>query len=159
MPARWRAAPAARPKIGTRPSRERGANTAESVSVTRRPTRCTGTWGTVTNNTNGTFSYNPTASTVFETMANGTSTTDTFTYTVTDNHGVTASATASVVVTITDAGPVAGSASGSTNEDASTTVTVVGAHAEDSLAAVPTSALPTPLKLGTRTHPHKNNIT
>src|SRR5260370_37264562 len=59
-----------------------------------------------------------------------------FSYTVTDNHGVTASATASVVVTITDAGPVAGSASGSSNEDPSTTLTVGGAHAGDSLDSI-----------------------
>src|SRR5260370_30822151 len=75
-----------------------------------------------------------------------------FSYTVTDNHGVTASATASVVVTITDAGPVAGSASGSTNEDASTTVTVVGAHAEDSLDSITSWSIGTAGTLGTVTN-------
>src|ERR1019366_4853187 len=70
----------------------------------------------------GTFTYDPTAATSFETMTNGSSIADTFTYTVTDNHGVSALATGSVVVTITDSGPVS-RAAGSTNEDATTTVT------------------------------------
>src|SRR4029077_5952585 len=76
----------------------------------------------------GKLHYNPNGAAFFETLANGASATDTFTYTVTDNHGVSASATATVTVSVTDSGPVAGSASGSTNEDASTIITVSGAH-------------------------------
>src|SRR5438309_1475374 len=52
-------------------------------------------------NGDGTFTYDPTAASYFETQPVGSST-DTFTYTVTDNHGVTASATATVTVNITD---------------------------------------------------------
>jgi len=72
----------------------------------------------------GQASYNPTSSTAFETLANGTSTTDTFSYTVTDNHGVTASQTATVTVSITDTGPTLSADTASTNEDGVITIDV-----------------------------------
>src|SRR5260370_33735509 len=71
-------------------------------SITRWSIGTAATLGTVTNNNNGTFSYNPTTSTAFETLQVGNTAIDTFTYTVTDNHGVTASATASVTVSVSD---------------------------------------------------------
>ena len=76
----------------------------------------------VSYNNNGTFTYNPSGAASSRRSGNGTPATDTFTYTVTDNHGVSAIATGTVVVSITDSGPVS-SASGATNEDASTLVT------------------------------------
>ena len=67
-----------------------------------------GLGGTVTI-ISGQAHYNPTTSTVFETLANLAlgSHTDTFSYTVTDNHGDTSTATqtATVNVPVTDSGP------------------------------------------------------
>ena len=84
------------------------------------------------NASTGAFTYDPTNVAAFETIQVGTTAIDTFTYTVTDNHGASSTATVTVDVSVTDAGPSAGSASGTTNEDASTTITVSGAHGEDS---------------------------
>jgi VCBS repeat-containing protein len=57
----------------------------------------TGTRGLVTNNGDGTFSYN--ANGAFEALSQGETATDTFTYTVSDGHGSTATATATVTIT------------------------------------------------------------
>ena len=56
----------------------------------------TGTLGSVTDNGDGTFSYDPNGA--FESLAAGESVTDTFEYTVTDDNG--ASSTATVTITI-----------------------------------------------------------
>ena len=56
----------------------------------------TGTLGTVTNNHDGTFNYDPNGQ--FNALAAGETATDTFTYTVDDGHGGTATAVASVTI-------------------------------------------------------------
>jgi VCBS repeat-containing protein len=56
----------------------------------------TGTKGSVTNNNDGTFSYDPNGQ--FDSLALEQTATDTFTYTVADNHGASSTATATVTV-------------------------------------------------------------
>jgi VCBS repeat-containing protein len=56
----------------------------------------TGTKGSVTNNNDGTFSYDPNGQ--FDSLALGQTATDTFSYTVTDDHGAKSTATATVTV-------------------------------------------------------------
>ena len=65
----------------------------------------TGTLGTVTNNGDGTFSYDPNGQ--FESLAVGETAEDTFTYTVTDGNGGTDTATVTVTVTGENDAPVA----------------------------------------------------
>lgn len=55
-----------------------------------------GTLGKVTNNNDGTFTYDPNGK--FESLGVGETATDTFTYTVTDNHGASSTATATVAI-------------------------------------------------------------
>jgi VCBS repeat-containing protein len=55
-----------------------------------------GTKGTVVNNGDGTFRYDPNGQ--FESLASGETTTDTFTYTVTDNHSAGSTKTATVTI-------------------------------------------------------------
>ena len=56
----------------------------------------TGTKGSVTNNNDGTFSYDPNGQ--FDSLALGQTATDTFAYTVTDDHGASSTAMATVTV-------------------------------------------------------------
>ena len=56
----------------------------------------TGTKGSVTNNNDGTFSYDPNGQ--FNSLALGQTATDTFAYTVTDDHGASSTAMATVTV-------------------------------------------------------------
>ncbi|MGY4197808.1 Ig-like domain-containing protein [Bradyrhizobium sp. USDA 4520] len=56
----------------------------------------TGTKGTVTDNNDGTFTYDPNGK--FESLGLGETATDTFTYTVTDNHGASSTTVATVTV-------------------------------------------------------------
>ena len=55
-----------------------------------------GTKGSVTNNNDGTFSYDPNGQ--FDSLGLGQTANDTFAYTVTDNHGASSTATATVTV-------------------------------------------------------------
>ena len=71
----------------------------------------TGTLGAVTNNNDGTFSYN--ANGAFEDLAAGETATDTFTYTVNDGHGGTDTATATITITGQNDAPVAADVTGS----------------------------------------------
>lgn len=59
-------------------------------------TDTTGTAGLVTNNHDGTFTYDPNGK--FEYLSLGETATDSFTYTVTDNHGASSTATATVTI-------------------------------------------------------------
>jgi VCBS repeat-containing protein/probable HAF family extracellular repeat protein len=68
-------------------------------------TDVTGTLGLVTNNHDGTFSYDPNGK--FESLGVGETATDTFTYTVTDNHGAGSTATATVTIHGENDAPVA----------------------------------------------------
>lgn len=59
-------------------------------------TNTTGTIGTVINNNDGTFTYDPNGK--FKSLGLGETATDTFKYTVTDNHGAKSTATATVTI-------------------------------------------------------------
>ena len=74
-----------------------------------------GTLGSVTNNNNGTFSYNPNGA--FENLAVGETATDTFTYSVTDSSGSTRTATATVTITGQNDAPVAADVTGAAGEN------------------------------------------
>ncbi|MEP4441960.1 MAG: Ig-like domain-containing protein, partial [Hyphomicrobiales bacterium] len=65
----------------------------------------TGTLGTVVNNNDGTFSYDPNGQ--FESLAVGETASDTFTYTVDDGNGGTSTETVTVTITGQNDGPVA----------------------------------------------------
>jgi VCBS repeat-containing protein len=75
----------------------------------------TGTVGLVTNNQDGTFSYDPNGQ--FSRLAHGQTASDSFTYTVDDGHGGTASATATVTIFGPNSAPVAQAIAGNVNED------------------------------------------
>ncbi|MGH1351091.1 MAG: VCBS domain-containing protein, partial [Methyloligellaceae bacterium] len=64
----------------------------------------TGTLGSVTNNGDGSFTYNPNGA--FEALAEGETTTDSFIYTVDDGHGGIATQTATVTITGQNDAPV-----------------------------------------------------
>src|SRR5262249_53923876 len=73
----------------------------------------TGTIGSVTNNFDGTFDYDPNGQ--FDYLADGQSATDTFTYTVDDGHGGTSTAMVTVTIHGQNDTPMA------VNDDASAT--------------------------------------
>ena len=75
----------------------------------------TGTLGSVTNNNNGTFSYN--ANGAFESLAVGQTAQTTFTYTANDGHGGTSTATATVTITGANDIPVAANVNAGVDED------------------------------------------
>ncbi len=64
-----------------------------------------GTQGIVTNNTDGTFTYNP--GSAFNTLGPDQTATDSFSYTITDSSGTTDAATVTVTILGGNAGPVA----------------------------------------------------
>ncbi|MBO6895905.1 MAG: VCBS domain-containing protein [Shimia sp.] len=74
-----------------------------------------GTLGTVTNNGDGTFSYDPTAA--FESLAAGESATDTFTYTVDDGNGGTSTETVTITIQGQNDAPVAMAVSDTSDGD------------------------------------------
>ncbi|MCA9198762.1 MAG: VCBS repeat-containing protein [Planctomycetales bacterium] len=75
----------------------------------------TGTLGTVTNHSDGTFTYDPAGA--FESLAAGETATDSFTYTVTDNQGASSTATVTMSITGANDAPVALDVTGSASED------------------------------------------
>ncbi|WP_193748812.1 VCBS domain-containing protein [Leisingera sp. ANG-Vp] len=75
----------------------------------------TGTQGTVTNNGDGTFSYDPAGA--FEHLAAGETATDTFAFTVDDGNGGFDTETVTVTVSGQNDAPVALAVSGDANED------------------------------------------
>ncbi|MDJ0825475.1 MAG: Ig-like domain-containing protein [Rhodobacter sp.] len=79
----------------------------------------TGTTGTVTDNLDGTFTYDPNGA--FETLAGGATGTDTFDYTVDDGNGGTDTGTVTVTITgVNDAPVAAGGLADQTADDAET---------------------------------------
>ena len=74
-----------------------------------------GTTGVVTNNEDGTFSYDPNGQ--FESLAVGETASDTFTYTVDDGNGGTSTATVTITINGQNDDPIANAVSGSVNED------------------------------------------
>ncbi|MBD3646272.1 MAG: tandem-95 repeat protein, partial [Pseudomonadales bacterium] len=88
----------------------------------------TGTTGAVTNNGDGTFTYNPNGQ--FSHLAAGESTTDSFSYTVSDGAGGTATASVTVSVLGVNNSPVAVNDSITANED--TVVVTASVLANDS---------------------------
>ncbi|MBR0869030.1 tandem-95 repeat protein [Bradyrhizobium tropiciagri] len=82
----------------------------------------TGTLGTVVNNGDGTFSYDPNGK--FETLKAGATATDVFHYTVTDGSGATSTQTGTVTITGQNDAPVAAAIAGSANENTGNPVTL-----------------------------------
>jgi VCBS repeat-containing protein len=94
-----------------------GAITVTSVDTT-------GTSGTVTNNNDGTLTYNPNGQ--FEALGSGDSDSDTFTYTITDADGATDTATVTITVNGLNDAPVANDDTANVPEDSTgQTVSVV----------------------------------
>ena len=88
--------------------------------------------GIVTNNGNGTFTYDPNGQ--FESLGVGATATDTFSYTVTDGNGGTDTATVTVTITGVNDAPTAADDSGAgftTDEDSSFTTASVLANDSD----------------------------
>jgi len=89
----------------------------DTLSVSALDT--TGTQGSVTDNGNGTFDYDPNGQ--FENLAVGESTTDTFTYTLSDGNGGTDTATVTITITGANDAPTANDDSATTDENTSVT--------------------------------------
>ena len=103
-------------------------DTSDTIAVTGINT--TGTIGNVTNNTDGTFTYDPNGQ--FESLAVGESTTDSFTYTIEDNFSEQDTATVTVTITGVNDAPAAVDDSASTDEDTSfRTANLVAANDSD----------------------------
>ena len=84
----------------------------------------TGTTGTVINNGDGTFTYDPAGT--FETLPAGSSHTDRFTYTVDDGNGGTSTATVTLTINgQNDPASISGVATGNTDEDSTATTSGV----------------------------------
>ncbi|WP_323782972.1 beta strand repeat-containing protein [Thalassovita sp.] len=81
----------------------------------------TGTVGSVTDNGDGTFSYDPNGQ--FETLAVGETATDTFTYTVDDGNGGSDTATVTMTINGANDDPEANDVADSVGESGSTTIT------------------------------------
>ncbi|MDD0842053.1 Ig-like domain-containing protein, partial [Pseudomonas sp. Gutcm_11s] len=94
---------------------EGGTGTAGTVG-----SALTGTYGTLTLNANGSYTY---VANNADRLAQGTTGTDTFTYTVSDGKGGNDTATLTITVTGQNDAPVAVDDSGAVNEDATLTVT------------------------------------
>src|SRR4029077_7572906 len=73
----------------------------DSISFTAQ-TITTADGATVTIGTNGSYTYTPNGSTVFETLSFGNTMTDSFTYTVTNSHAQSTTGTVSVTVSQPD---------------------------------------------------------
>lgn len=86
------------------------ANDTHSVTIDT-----TGTLGAVTNNGDGTFSYDPTAA--FDSLAVGESAEDTFTYTVDDGNGGMATETVTITIQGQNDAPIAMAVSDTSDED------------------------------------------
>jgi len=95
-------------------------DSSDTLSVSGLDT--SGTTGLVSNNSDGTFGYDPNSA--FDSLAGGTSATDTFKYTVTDGQGGTDTATVTVTITGQQP-PVAGDDNAATDEDTPTTISVL----------------------------------
>jgi VCBS repeat-containing protein len=86
----------------------------------------TGTLGSVTNNNDGTFSYDPNGK--FDSLADGETTTDTFSYTVDDGHGGTSTATVTVTIHGQNDAPTASATNSvTTDEDTASSAVAIGA--------------------------------
>lgn len=88
----------------------------------------TGTKGVVTNNSDGTFSYDPNGQ--FESLSFGESATDTFTYTVIDNHGGASTETATVTIHGENDAVAAASVAANANEDGGNPVLLAASYTD-----------------------------
>ncbi len=97
----------------------------------------TDTLGTVTNNNNGTFDYNPNG--MFESLLVGQTATDTFTYTISDGHGGTATATVTISITNppVSTGPKLNAGIATVSTSNWTTVTLPDSYANMVVVATP----------------------
>jgi len=96
--------------------------TADFVDVDANDTHTfsvdtTGTLGSVTDNGDGTFDYDPNGA--FEGLLDGETATDTFDYTVTDGFGATSTETVTITITGQNDGPVAAAIAGAVDENGS----------------------------------------
>jgi VCBS repeat-containing protein len=106
------------------------ADTSDALFIQSIDT--TGTVGLVTDNGDGTLSYDPNSQ--FDHLAVGTTTTDTFEYTVSDGNGGTDTATVTITITGVNDPPVANDDGGegfTTNEDTAFTTFNVLANDSD----------------------------
>jgi len=123
-------------------------DTSDTLSVSGLDT--SGTAGLVTNNSDGTFGYDPNGA--FDSLAGGASDTDTFKYTVTDGQGGTDTATVTVTVTRANTPPVAVDDNAATDEDTSTTISVVANDSDSDGGAPGVQAVDTSGTIGTVTN-------
>ena len=121
-----------------------GAVTVTSVDTT-------GTTGSVTNNNDGTVTYDPNGA--FEDLANGETDTDTFTYTITDAQGATDTATVTVTINGVNDAPVAADDTAGVGEDSSgATVNVLGNDTDAESQTLAVTAIDTTGTSGTVTN-------
>jgi VCBS repeat-containing protein len=99
------------------------AHDTHTVTIDR-----TGTKGTVSDNGDGTFRYDPNGK--FESLALGETATDTFTYTVTDSHGASATKTATVTIHGENDAPVAADIAMDVNEDTGNPIVLAASYTE-----------------------------
>ncbi|MES0885405.1 Ig-like domain-containing protein, partial [Roseibium sp. SCP14] len=109
----------------------------------------TGTLGSVTNNGDGTFSYDPNGQ--FEYLAAGEIATDTFSYTVTDQWGASSSASGTITITGQNDAPVAVAVSAVASEDGPA-VTVTANYSDVDASDSHTFNVDTTGTLGSVTH-------
>jgi len=115
---------------------------AEGGTVSISGIDTTGTVGLVTNNGDGTVTYDPSGE--FEYLGASDTATDTFTYTITDGHGGTDTATVTVTVNGINDPPVATDDSPSVSEDSTgVTVPVLGNDTDAESQTLSVSAVDT----------------
>ncbi|MGB6041927.1 MAG: Ig-like domain-containing protein, partial [Pirellulales bacterium] len=88
-----------------------------------------GTLGSVIDNGDGTFTYDPAGA--FENLAAGETTTDTFTYTISDGNGGTDTATVTITINGVNDGPTANNDVGATDEETVLNVPASGVLSND----------------------------
>ena len=111
----------------------------------------TGTFGSVTINSDGSWTYNlNNGDADTEALAQGETQTEVFTYTVTDEHGATSSSTLTITITGTNDGPVANADSDTTSENAAIDVDVLANDTDvDDGAVLTVTAASAPAGQGT----------
>ncbi|MDP9423977.1 MAG: Ig-like domain-containing protein, partial [Pseudomonadota bacterium] len=97
----------------------------------------TGTYGSVTINADGSWTYNlNNADSDTQALAQGDTVTETFNYTVTDEHGATSSSTLTITIAGANDGPVANADTGTTSENSIVTINVLANDSDDDNGAV-----------------------
>ncbi|HJT33407.1 MAG TPA: cadherin-like domain-containing protein, partial [Pirellulales bacterium] len=119
-----------------------GSDTSGSSSVTAgQATVVHGTYGDLSINADGTYSYTPNNANA-EALAQGEQAQDVFTYTAKDTSGATATATLTFDITGQNDAPVTGAASASGNEDTAIAVTLSGTDVDGTVDSFKITSLP-----------------